>query len=132
MDANIKTVRDCYEAFGRGDIPFIVGWCTANVDWQSSDSPEIPYSGRYRGPEGVAQFFQKIGATLEVKTFQPNSFLASGNEVMTTGAWSGTARSTGKPFAAEWAMRFVFDGNGKLVLFRPYEDTAAIAAALRR
>jgi|SRR5579871_1960580 len=132
MDTNIKTVRDCYEAFGRGDVPFILGQCAASVEWQSSDSPEIPYSGRYHGLEGVAQFFQRIGATLEVKTFQPRTFLASGNEVMTTGAWSGSARSTGKPFTAEWAMRFVFDGNGKVTFFRPYEDTAAIAAALRR
>jgi hypothetical protein len=132
MDTNIKTVRDCYEAFGRGDIPFILGWCAADVDWQSSDSPEIPYSGRYRGHEGAAQFFQKIGATLDVKTFEPSTFLASGNEVISTGAWSGTARSTGKTFKAEWAMRFVFDRSGKISLFRPYEDTAAIAAALRR
>jgi uncharacterized protein len=132
MDANIKTIRDCYEAFARGDIPFILGCCAADVDWQSSDSPEIPYSGRYRGPAGAAQFFQKIAAALDIKAFQPSTFMASGNEVMTTGSWSGIAKSTGKTFMAQWAMRFVFDRNGKVTLFRPYEDTAQIAAALRR
>ena len=132
MDANIQTVRDCYEAFGRGDIPFILSCCADDIDWQSSDSPEIPYAGRYRGSAGVAEFFHKIVAALEVKSFQPSTFIASGNEVMTTGSWSGIARATGKAFTAAWAMRFVFDRNGKVAWFRPYEDTAQIAAALRR
>ena len=59
MDANIKTVRDTYEAFGRGDIPFILSCCADDVDWQGSDAPEIPYSGKYRGKAGATQFFQK-------------------------------------------------------------------------
>jgi hypothetical protein len=131
MDANIKTVRDCYDAFGRGDIPFILGMCADDIDWQGSDAAEVPYSGRYRGPAGASQFFQKIGAALDVKAFQPKTFIASGNEVMTTGSWSCTAKSTGKSFTAEWAMRFVFGQDGKVTAFRSYDDTAIVTAALR-
>ena len=79
MDANIKTVRDSYEAFGRGDVPFILGACAEDVDWQSSAASEIPYSGKFRGKAGAAQFFQKIGAALDVKAFEPRTFIASGN-----------------------------------------------------
>src|SRR5690242_12519138 len=112
MDANIKTVRDTYEAFGRGDVPFILGACAEDVDWQSTAASEIPYSGKFRGKAGAAEFFQKIAAALDVKAFEPRTFIASGNEVMTTGSWTATARSTGKSFTAEWAMRFVFDRSG--------------------
>lgn len=132
MDANIKTVRDCYDAFGRGDIPFILGWCADDIDWQGSDSTEIPYSGRYRGRAEATRFFEKIAASFDVTAFQPKTFMASGNEVMTTGSWSCVAKSTGKSFTAAWAMRFVFDGNGKLSHFRSYDDTAIVTAALRR
>ena len=131
MNANIKTVQDTYEAFGRGDIPFILSCCTDDVDWQGSDSPEIPYSGKYRGKAGATQFFQRIADAFDVKAFQPKSFVASGNEVMTTGSWTCTAKSTGKTFTAEWAMRFVFDRDGKATMFRSYDDTAFVTTALR-
>ena len=56
--------------------------------------------------------------------------LQSGDEVMTTGAWSCVARATGKPFTAQWAMRFRFTGD-KVSFAHVYEDTAVTAAALR-
>jgi ketosteroid isomerase-like protein len=131
MDANTKLVQDCYAAFGRGDVPFILAQCADTVDWQGSDAPEIPYHGRYRGKDGALQFFQRIGGALDVKAFEPKTFLSSGDEVFATGSWTCTARGTGKVFTAAWAMRFVVK-NGKLTFFRSYEDTAITAAALRK
>lgn len=49
---------------------------------------------------------------------------------MTTGSWSCVARATGKPFRAQWAMRFrILDG--KVFYAHVYEDTTVTAAALR-
>jgi hypothetical protein len=42
-----------------------------------------------------------------------------------------TASTETRAFTAEWAMRFVFDRNGKVTVFRPYDDTAMVTAALR-
>jgi uncharacterized protein len=131
MNANTKIVQDCYAAFGRGDVPFIQGQCTENVDWNGSDSPEISYRGRFQGRNEMVQFFVRLAGALDVKAFEPKTYLADGNEVMTTGTWTCSARNTGKTFTAAWAMRFVFD-NGRIAWFRAYPDTAVEAAALRK
>ena len=131
MDANIKLVQDCYAAFGRGDVPFILAQCAEDVDWQSSDAPEIPYHGKFRGRDGVMKFFQGIAGALEVKAFEPKTYTASGDEVFAIGSWTCVARNTGRQFTTRWLMHFVVK-KGKLTYFRPYEDTAIVAAALRK
>ena len=98
MDQNLQTVRDCYEAFGRGDIPFILSCCADDIDWQSSDSPEIPYAGRYRGPAGVAEFFHTIVAALEVKSFQPSTFITSLPDAMKLLGWNDFTSSAATIF----------------------------------
>ncbi|HSH99907.1 MAG TPA: nuclear transport factor 2 family protein [Reyranella sp.] len=54
-------------------------------------------AGSKKGREGVGQFFARIGAAVEVKTWEPRHVLAAGSsEVVAAGAWSGIAKPTGK------------------------------------
>lgn len=131
MDANSKIIQDIYAAFARGDIPYILDRISADVQFENSDSPDMPYRGTYRGKDGVGKFFADIGSAVEVKSFEPKTYLSSGDEVMTTGVWSGVARTTGKPFTSQWAMRFLIK-NGKVTFSHVYEDTAVTVAALRK
>lgn len=130
MDANSKVIEDIYGAFARGDIPFILERLSADAQFDNSDSAEMPHGGTYRGKDEIGKFFANIGGAIDVKSFEPKSYLSSGGEVMTTGVWSGVARSTGKSFKSQWAMRFILK-NGKVTYAHVYEDTAVTAAALR-
>ena len=130
MDSNSKLIEDLYAAFARGDIPFILERLSADAQFDNSDSPEMPHGGTYRGKDGIGKFFANIGGAFDVQSFEAKSYLSSGDEVMTTGVWSGVARKTGKPFKSQWAMRF-FVKNGKVTYAHVYEDTAVTAAALR-
>jgi uncharacterized protein len=130
MDSNSRIIEDLYAAFVRGDVPFILERITDDVRFENSDSPEIPHSGVYTGKDAVTRFFNDLGGALDVTSFDPATYLASGDEVMTTGAWSCVARATGKAFTAQWAMRFLLR-DGKVCFARVYEDTAVTAAALR-
>ena len=56
--------------------------------------------------------------------------LPAGDEVVATGTWSAKAKSTGRTFAADWAMVFGLR-NGEIASFRVVEDTAKVAAAFR-
>jgi ketosteroid isomerase-like protein len=96
MADNVKLIRDCFDAFGRGDPAFIVARVAKDVDWRHAGGPEIPYGGAYKGPDGVGQFFTKIGASLDVLTWEPKHVLAAGDEVVATGTWSAKAKSTGR------------------------------------
>ena len=130
MDANSKIIQDLYTAFAKGDIPFILERLSTDVQFDNSDSAEMPWGGTYRGKDGVGKFFANIGGAVDVKSFEPKTYLSSGDEVMTTGVWSGVARKTGKSFKSQWAMRF-FVKNGRVTYAHVYEDTAVTAAALR-
>ena len=84
--------------------------------------PEIPHSGVYTGKDAVTRFFGDLGGALDVTSFDPATYLASGDEVMTTGAWSCVARSTCKAFTAQWAMRFLLR-DGKVCFAHVYKDS---------
>jgi ketosteroid isomerase-like protein len=131
MADNVKLIRECFDAFGRGDAAFIVARVTRDVDWRHAGGPEIPYGGHYKGREGVGEFFTRIGAALDVLSWEPQHVLpAGGDEVVATGTWSAKARPTGRTFAADWAMVFGVR-NGEIASFRVVEDTARVAAAFR-
>jgi uncharacterized protein len=54
---NKQVVRDLYAAFGRGDITALLALVAENMVWRMPGM--VPhYSGTYRGPRGVAGFFE--------------------------------------------------------------------------
>ena len=130
MDKNSKLIADLYAAFARGDIPFILERLSDDVRFDHSDLPEVPYGGSYSGKDAVLSFFGKVDGALEITSFEPRTYLASGDEVMTTGVESAVARATGKAFTNQWAMRFLVK-DGKVTYARIYDDSAVLAAALR-
>jgi ketosteroid isomerase-like protein len=130
MDANSRLIADLYVAFVRGDIAFILERLSEDVRFEHSDSPEVPYGGRYDGKDAVLDFFGRVDAAVEVTSFEPESYVAAGDEVMTAGVETGVARATGRAFTNRWAMRFLVR-DGKVSYARIYDDSAVLAAALR-
>jgi ketosteroid isomerase-like protein len=126
---NVKTIKECFDAFARGDAAFIVARVTDDVDWRPPGTA-TPYGGNYKGPQGAGQFFAKIGGAVEVTKWEPKHVVASGSAVIAWGHWEGKARPTGKSFASDWGMEFGFKGD-KISSFRVVEDTAHVAAAFR-
>ena len=125
---NIQTVQQIYADFGQGNIPAILGRLSPEVAWVNAGPESVPYARRRQGVDAVQSFFASLGAAVEVQSFEPKEFFASGDRVVVLGAWSGQAKPTGKPFASEWAMAWTLR-DGKVTSFRSYEDTHAIAAA---
>jgi uncharacterized protein len=123
---NVKIVQDAYAAFGRGDIPSLLASLSDDVVWTLPGAPLIPQAGTYRGPEGVAQFFQKLAQTTEFLAFEPREFVAQGDRVIALGSYQAKGIATGRSFAADWAMSFTIR-DGKVVKFQEFTDTASIA-----
>ena len=48
-----SVVRGIYEAFGRGDVPAVLGAMTEDIEWNEAEG--MPYGGVYRGPQAVAE-----------------------------------------------------------------------------
>jgi ketosteroid isomerase-like protein len=123
-DPKITTVQHIYEAFGRGDIGFILDQLTDDVDWASCpDSDIAPWHGIHQGKAEVPHFFKALGENLEITEFTPLSFAANDTDVMVVTRWSATAPATGKTVTMDihhwWRFR-----DGKIYLYRGTEDTA--------
>ena len=50
---NVEFVKGIYGAFGRGDVPAVLGAFAEDIEWFEAEG--MPYGGLYRGPDAVAQ-----------------------------------------------------------------------------
>jgi ketosteroid isomerase-like protein len=124
---NTEVIEGIYEAFKRGDIPHILSQIAPGATWRQSET--LPWGGNYRGPEGAAEFFQKLDASMEPVAFETHENIANGDEVYSFGSYTGRSRKTGRTGSAEWMFRWRLQG-GKVASWESYIDTAALTAAL--
>lgn len=128
---NVQLVQEIYAAFGRGDIPGILGRLADDAEIEHFGPPDIlPWARVYRGRDGWAQFFQDLGKTLEPLQFEPREFVAQDDKVVALGQWRFRATSTGRTSESPWAMVWTFR-QGRPASCRIYEDTAAYVAVIR-
>lgn len=131
----VEVVQSLYAAFARGDIPALLAKLSSEVEWQlnvdlaTPGAKRIPNFRPFRGREGVRAFFSIIGEEIEFHTFQPTSFLASGNDVMVRVQMEFTVKSTGRRAQLESLHLITFDVNGAVTRFVEYLDTLAVAYA---
>ena len=125
---NLKQVHAIYDAFGRGDLPTILGVLADDVEWNFQGPPEIPIAGCHRGREAVAQFFARVGQLEDIQLFEPLEFIGEGDLVAVVGREKLTVKATGRSFEGAWAHVYRFC-DGKAVQVRLFADTAGAARA---
>jgi uncharacterized protein len=135
MSKHLETVQAIYAAFGRGDIPAILGHLADDVAWESwSDNhaqrAQVPWLLPRRGKEGALAFFQ-TAATLEIRDFQVLGFLAGTDQVAVEVVIDVVVPATGKRYRDEELHLWTFDATGKVTRMRHYTDTAKHIAAAR-
>jgi uncharacterized protein len=121
--SSLDVVRDGYAAFGRGDIPGLLGMCDPAVEWVYHGS--VPWAGSFSRHEGVARFFGILSNALDIETFEPREFIVGGDNVAVQGWTSAKVKVSGKKFDNHWAHVFTIR-DGKLARYVGY-DTSAIA-----
>ncbi|MFD3400464.1 nuclear transport factor 2 family protein [Kribbella sp. NPDC058693] len=127
---NIKTVESVYDAFGRGDVGFILEQLTDDVDWASvSEAAPAPWHGVKHGKSEVPDFFKELAEALTVTEFTPLAIASNDTDVMAIIRFGATSTRTGKSAVMElhhwWRFR-----NGKIYHYRGTEDTAQTAQLL--
>src|SRR5262245_53187226 len=112
-----QLISTVYDAFNRGDIPYILNQIAPQAPWRQSKT--LPWGGDYRGPEGAGEFFQKLDATMETVSFEARENIERGEEVFSFGSYTGRSRKTGRTGSAEWMFRWRVQG-GKIVSWESY------------
>src|SRR4051794_29815839 len=47
-EQSVEVVKGLYEAFGRGDVPAVLGGMAEDIEWNEAEG--MPQGGTYRGP----------------------------------------------------------------------------------
>jgi ketosteroid isomerase-like protein len=128
---NIALTRSMYDAFGRGDIGYIIDALTADVHWECTGRrADFPTFGPWQGRTAVGDFFQAVGSAMSFHEFSPNEFHAAGDKVFCLGRYAMTVKKTGRRMESDWIHVFTIN-NGKVSGFREFLDTARAAEAWR-
>lgn len=117
-------VKGIYEAFGRGDVPFILERLAEDVDWEYVPGPsELPWMQRRRGRDGAMAFFQSLAA-MEFTKFAPTAILQGDGLVVALVDVEFTVKATGRHVSEpDETHIFHFDAEGRVTRFRHRVDT---------
>jgi len=132
--SNSETATKIYEAFGRGDVAFILDQLDDEVAFEqwsdnSSQAAGVPWMTPRTGPAGAGEFFAYVGANMEITDFQVLDLLASDRQVVVEVVIEAKLLATGASYRDEELHLWSFDEAGKVTRLRHYTDTAKHIAA---
>ncbi|MDQ6800059.1 MAG: nuclear transport factor 2 family protein [Acidobacteriota bacterium] len=122
--SNAQQIRSLYDAFGRGDIPTVLGALDPNVEWIEPENTIFGDRNTFRGPKAVAEgVFMRIPQDWNNFRLTIDRLIDGGDTVAVQGRYNATSKSTGLPLNAQyvhvWDIR-----DGKIVRLQVYTDTA--------
>ncbi len=126
---NIETVKSMYEAFSRGDIPFIIDQLADDVQWEEGGADHgIPWLVPGTGQAHAIGFFQEL-ADFEFHRFEVEAVVGDGDLVVGVCHVDVTVKSTGGHFAGIELHVWRFNADGKVRAFSHVLDTIDHLAA---
>jgi uncharacterized protein len=125
MADNIGTVNGLYEAFGRGDVAWILDQFDDEIEWDLGiRQTGLAYAQPGRGRQHVIGFFTALTETVEFTQFEPGAPCENGDVVMVPLMEAGRIIGGGEIPTNLVAHVWRFGANGKVVAFNHICDWA--------
>ncbi len=124
---NVTLLKGLYDAFGRGDMPAVLGAMNPGIQWHQAESnPYMPSGEAFVGPNAVMNnVFMRLGGEWDGFAVHPKTFYGAGDSVVVEARYTGTYKATGKSMDAQvchvWDVK-----DGKVTRFQQYMDTAKL------
>jgi ketosteroid isomerase-like protein len=127
MGSNADLVRGVYDAFGKGDVPAVLGAMAEKIDWRE---PEFsPYQEASTPQEVAERVFGPVIGDFPDFSVTPSEIHDAGDVVVALGTFRGTSAATGGKldvtYAHVWRLQ-----DGKIVGFRTYNESLGWLKAL--
>lgn len=130
QQTNTDKVKAIYEAFGRGDLDFILDNISPAIVWKVVGAPGLPYGGTFHGRDGASEWFKLNFGTIDTTAFDITDYIESGDWVIAKGTYGFKAKTTGKDGTGDWVMCWKF-ADGVPVLYENYFDSLQVYEALQ-
>ncbi|MBD0824047.1 ester cyclase [Aestuariibaculum marinum] len=97
---NIAIIDGIYEAFGKGDIPTVLGMMTSDIIWNESSSSSYSDGNPYSSPDAVLNgVFKRLGEDNDYFKLENIKLSALGNDqVLATLNYDGKLKKTGETY----------------------------------
>jgi ketosteroid isomerase-like protein len=126
---NVGVVKSAYAAFGKGDVPNVLGAMDPQIVWTEAEN--FPYADRnpYVGPTAILEgvFLRILGDWDDFKVV-PEEFFDAGDTVVARGRYDGVHKKTGSKIHAQFAHFWTLRA-GKIVSCQQHADTLQVAKA---
>jgi len=120
---NKELVQSAFENFQKGNVAGIMEMMSDDIVWDMNGPVAIlPFAGPRKGKAEVMDFFAQIAATSDFQKFEPQAYVAEGDNVAAFGVAVATNKQTGKQATSRWAMSWTFS-DGKATKYHNYSDT---------
>ncbi|MFC9693586.1 nuclear transport factor 2 family protein [Kribbella sp. NPDC056951] len=124
--SNVQLVTNLYEAYGRGDLDAIRSYLAPDVVMTQSE--QLPWGGRYLGPDGFFEFLGKLNGYLDAR-LEVDDVFDAGDTIVEIGYTVGTVRASGARFRAR-ESHLITLREQRIVRFQVLVDVPAMLAAL--
>ena len=126
-------LKGFFDAFGKGDADGVINSFHSDsviVAVHKGERKDNQLHGSYSGKEGAKAFVTNLGKNFDTKAFSVDQVIGEGNVAFASGAFVHNIRTTGKPYASDWALKIVAK-DGKILEYHFYEDSAGYVEASR-
>src|ERR1044072_8769885 len=108
-EANVRLIRQLYDACGRGDIVAVLNFLDPQADLNFEGPKTIPWAGNWHGREGWTKFFQTLAENADGITLQMEPFATQDDHIVTVGRYQARVKLTGQridsPLVHLWTIR---------------------------
>lgn len=103
-DPRMSLIKDIFEEFARcGTAELLLQHVAPDVVYRTTAPPGTPLDGRFVGRDGIADYFGRAHACLEVTQVQMRAYLGQGDTFVVLGTEHLRHRATQRARTSEWA-----------------------------
>ena len=121
--ANIAATRAIYAAVPAGDLETALSHLDPDIRITYYGTAAIPYAGDYRGIEAATEFFNTVGAHIEIVAMEPWLFIGDGDNLAVWGHQTFHRPATGHTWESEFA-HIITLRDGRWLHFRDFMNSA--------
>lgn len=126
---SLKTAQQMYASFGRGDLQAVLNVLADDIEWEVRGPTHIvPWTGKRRGRDQVAEYFKLIGETVVINTFEQQDIIAQDEKVMAIFHEQARNKKTGRTYETAIVHSIVVRRQ-KVAKFDGYMETGPLIAA---
>jgi len=121
-----QVVSNMLAAFGKGDMEALKNTLAEHTVWTYHGTDAIPYSGTYKGKDGVMTFFGNITGNTEILDFKIHNIIAEGNTVVVLGFEKQKIKKNRNILEQNWVQVYTVE-QGLITKMEEYANTAHAA-----